>query len=326
VPAPYALAPEFAGQPSFTLPPNRLLLRAVDWLQRLQRRSFRWSERVVARMHSVPVMGALPVAVLEIAPQDFGGPAPALIDFHGGGFFLSYAALHLRAAERYALEARCRVFLPDYRLSTRAPFPAAFDDCYATLGWVHGRAGELGVDTRHLALVGDSAGGALAAGVAQKALDRGEYPVCAQVLVYPVTDHETKTESSLRFTDTPLWRTGSNRSMWRVYLSGSEWARTGGRAAAPPYAAPLHRDRFAGLPPARVEIAEFDPLRDEGRLYAEALESAGVPVDLRFVPGAIHGYDFVADSPTTERVFAERIEAIRHFLGTEVRPNETGGR
>ncbi len=110
-----------------------------------------------------------------------------------------------------------------------------------------------------------------------------------------------------------------------MYLRGSEWARTGGRAAAPPYAAPLHRDRFAGLPPARVEIAEFDPLRDEGRLYAEAREKAGVPVKLRFVPGAIHGYDFVERSPTADRVFVERIEAIRRFLGTEGRPHETGG-
>jgi acetyl esterase/lipase len=297
----------------------------MDWVVRRQRRNFQWSEGVVARTHAISVMGAPPLAVLEITPRDIGGPVPALIDFHGGGFFLSHAAFHLRAAERYALEARCRVFFPDYRLSTRATFPAAFDDCYATLAWVHGRAGELGVDPRRVALVGDSAGGALAAGVAQKAFDRGEHPVCAQVLVYPVTDHETKTESALRFTDTPLWRTGSNRSMWKMYLRGSEWARTGGRAAAPPYAAPLHRDRFAGLPPARVEIAEFDPLRDEGRLYAEALEKAGVPVNLRFVPGAIHGYDFVEGSPIGERVFAERIEAIRRFFGTGGRPDQVGG-
>jgi acetyl esterase len=78
---------------------------------------------------------------------------------------------------------------------------------------LHGHAGELGVDPRRVALVGDSVGGALAAGVAQKPLDRGEHPVCAQVLVDPVTDHEIKTESALRFTVTPLWRTGSNRSM-----------------------------------------------------------------------------------------------------------------
>jgi acetyl esterase/lipase len=167
-----------------------------------------------------------------------------------------------------------------------------------------------------VALVGDSAGGALAAGVAQKSVDRGGPPVCAQVLIYPVTDHRTSTESALQFTDTPFWRTGSNRNMWKVYLRGSQWARTGGSAPPPPYAAPLHRERFAGLPPARVELAEFDPLRDEGRLYAEALEKAGVPVELRLIEGAIHGYDLVEDSPTAERVFTDRMQTIRRFLGT----------
>jgi acetyl esterase/lipase len=314
VPAPYALAPEFVDQPSFTLPASRLLLRALDGLLRLQRRSFRWSEQVTVRTYSVPVDGAPALPVFAIAPKDLTGVAPALVDYHGGGFFLGYAALHLRAAERYALEARCRVFLPDYRLSTRAPFPASFDDCYATLGFVHERAGELGVDPRRVALVGDSAGGALAAGVAQKALDRGEHPVCAQLLIYPVTDHETKTESALGFTDTPYWRTASNRNMWKIYLRGSAWARSGGAAKPPPYAAPLHRERFAGLPAARVELAEFDPLRDEGRLYAEALAKAGVEVELRLVRGAIHGYDLVEGSPTAEQIFGERMETIRRFL------------
>ena len=317
MPGRYNLAPEFVKQPSFTLPASRLLLRSIDWLLRRQRRGFRWSEQVAVRTHSVRVDGGLAVPVFEIAPRDLTGVAPALVDYHGGGFFLGYAALHLRAAERYALEGRCRVFFPDYRLSTKAPFPAAFDDCYATLGWVHERAGELGVDRRRVALVGDSAGAALAAGVAQKALDRGEHPVCAQVLIYPVTDHETKTESALRFTDTPFWRTASNRNMWQVYLRGSAWAQSGGEAKPPPYAAPLHRERFAGLPPARVELAEFDPLRDEGRLYAEALAKAGVPVELRLVEGGIHGYDLVENSPTAERVFVERMQTIRRFAGTE---------
>jgi acetyl esterase/lipase len=317
MPSDYDLAPEFAKQPSFTLPANRWLLRAVDGLVRLQRRGFRWRDAVDVQTHLVHVDAAAVVPVLEIAPRDLTGTAPALVDYHGGGFFLSHAALHLRAAERYALEGRCRVFFPDYRLSTQAPFPAAFDDCYAALAFVHARAGELGVDPRRVALVGDSAGGALAAGVAQQALDRGEHPVCAQVLIYPVTDHETRTDSALRFTDTPLWRTGSNRNMWKVYLRGSAWARGDGTAPPPAYAAPLHRERFAGLPPARVELAEFDPLRDEGRRYAEALEKAGVPVELRLVRRAIHGYDLVEGSATAEAVFAERMESIRRFLGTQ---------
>ncbi|MGI9591190.1 MAG: alpha/beta hydrolase fold domain-containing protein, partial [Myxococcota bacterium] len=204
-----ALAPEFVSQPSFTLPANRLLLRGFNLLLRLQRRGFTWSDRVEVHIHSVEGETGAVVPVFEIAPKDLSGGAPALIDYHGGGFFLGHAAGHLRYAERYALEAECRVFFPDYRLSVGSPFPAGFDDCYATLAWVHRAADELGVDRQRVALIGDSAGGALAAGVAQKALDRGEPPVCAQVLIYPVTDCDTKTESALEFDDTPFWKTAS---------------------------------------------------------------------------------------------------------------------
>jgi acetyl esterase/lipase len=312
----YALAPEFESQPSFTIPSNRLLLRGLNLLLRQQRRSFAWSDAVTVRTHSVRGADGNETDVFEIAPKDLSGTAPALIDYHGGGFFLTYAGLHLSAAERYAVEGRCRVFFPDYRLSIGHPFPAPFDDCYATLSWVHANAAELEVDSQRVALIGDSAGGALAAGIAQKALDRGENPICAQILIYPATDHETQSESARAFTDTPFWKTASNRNMWKVYLRGSEHAKSGGSAPAPAYAAPLHRESFAGLPPAWVEVAEFDPLRDEGRSYAEALEAANVPVEVREAKGAIHGYDLVEDSPTAEAMFKERMAAIQRFFGT----------
>jgi acetyl esterase/lipase len=283
---------------------------------RLQRRGFAWSDNVSVRTHAVRGHDGNVTTVFEIAPKDLSGTAPALIDYHGGGFFFSYAALHLTAAERYAVEGHCRVFFPDYRLSIGHPFPAPFDDSYATLSWVHANAADLGVDPQRVALVGDSAGGALAAGVAQKAVDQNENPVCAQVLIYPVTDHETKTESALKFTDTPFWRTASNIAMWSVYLRGSEHKKSGGSEPVPPYAAPLHRESFTGLPPAWVEVAEFDPLRDEGRLYAKALEAAGVPVEISEAKGAIHGYDLVADSKTAETMFNERMAAIKRFFGT----------
>lgn len=313
---PYALAPEFASQPRIPIPANRLVLRTLDLLLRLQRRSFAWSDRVTVRTHSLPTRDGSSTPVFEIAPKDLSDPAPALVDYHGGGFFFSYTGPHLTGAERYALEARCRVFFTDYRLSTGHPFPAAFDDCYATLDWVHRNAADLQVDPNRVALIGDSAGGALAAGVAQKALDEGENPVCAQILIYPVTDHETKTESARQFTDTPLWKTASNRAMWKVYLRGSAYEKSGGSVPVPPYAAPLHRESFTGLPPAWVEVAEFDPLRDEGRQYAEALGEAGVPVETREAKGAIHGYDLVENSPTAEAMLKERIAAIQRFFGS----------
>lgn len=305
---PHAVAPEFQSQPSFTLPANRLLLRGVNFLLRRQRKGFAWSDDVSVKTHSVRSADGHDVQIFEVAPKGLSGVAPALVDFHGGAFCLSYAGLHLTYAARYALDARCRVFFTDYRLSIDAPFPAPHDDCYATLAFVHDNAERLGVDPRRVALIGDSAGGALAAGVSQMAHDRGEYPICAQILIYPVTDHETKTESARKFTDTPMWRTGSNLAMWKVYLRGSS------TTPAPAYAAPLHRESFAGLPPAFVEVAEFDPLHDEGVAYARALEAAGVPVELREVPGAPHGYDLVEDSPTSEAVYKERMVAIQRFF------------
>lgn len=311
----YALAPEFVSQPKLTIPSNRLLLRGINLLLKLQRRKFAWSDAVDVRTRTVQGEDGHTFSVFEIAPKDLSGDAPALIDYHGGGFFLSYTGLHLTYAERYALDARCRVFFTDYRLSIDHPFPAAHNDCYATLSWVHANAAELGVDTRRVALVGDSAGGALAAGVAQQALDRGENPICAQILVYPVTDHETKTESARGFTDTPMWKSASNVNMWKVYLRDTEHKRSDGAAPVPPYAAPLHRESFAGLPPAVVEVAEFDPLHDEGLEYARELEAAGIAVETREVKGAVHGYDLVEGSPTAEAVYKDRMAAIQRFFG-----------
>lgn len=314
MPGPHALAPEFVSQRAVNLPSNRFVLRLVDAAFRWQRRGLRWSDAVRVRRHRMPIAGAGEIDVVEVAPKEARGALPALVDYHGGAFFLSTMRAHLEYADCYARETRARVFLPEYRLSLGHPFPAAFDDACSTLEWVHANAKELGVDRDRVVLIGDSAGGALAAGVAQRALDRGGPAIRAQVLIYPVTDHESKTESARAFTDTPGWTAGSNRTMWRIYLRDTEFARTGGAVAPPAYAAPLHRSDFSGLPPAFVEVAEFDPLRDEGIAYARALEAAGVPVELRVIEGGIHGYDLVPGSAVAAEALAKRIDAIRRFV------------
>jgi len=309
----YALAPEFADQKGVTLPANRLLLRLIDAGLRWQRRGFAWSDAVSVRTHRMPIAGGRTIDVLEVSPKDARGAMPTLVDYHGGAFFLSAMRGHLDYADRYARGARCRVFLPEYRLSLAHPFPAGFDDAYSTFEWVHAQAGALGVDRDRVVLIGDSAGGAFAAGVAQRALDVGGPAIRAQVLVYPVTDHESKTGSVRSFVDTPGWTGGSNVNMWKLYLRDTAFAR-GAAAAPPPYAAPLHRADFAGLPPAFVEVAEFDPLRDEGIAYARALEQAGVPVELHVVEGGVHGYDLTPGSPLAARVLERRLEAIRRLF------------
>ena len=121
MPRPYALAPEFARQPVLTLPANRLALRAINWLVRRQRQRLRFGAGVEVRRHTLRSAAGAPFEVLEIAPPALPHPAPAVVDYHGGGFFLGHALLHLRCAERYAVEGRCRVFFPDYRLSVDHP-------------------------------------------------------------------------------------------------------------------------------------------------------------------------------------------------------------
>ena len=202
----YALAPEFADQKGFTLPANRLVLRLIDAGFRWQRRGFPWSDAVVVRTHRVATGGPRPIDVLEVAPKNAGASAPAILDLHGGAFFLSTMRAHLAYAEKYAVATGARVFVPEYRLSLDHPFPAALDDAMATLDFVHRDAAALGVDRDRLIVLGDSAGGALAAGITQRLLDeRGDDPrapkLRAQILIYPVTDHDTKTASARDFVD-----------------------------------------------------------------------------------------------------------------------------
>lgn len=314
MPGPYALAPEFASQKSVDLPSSRLLLRLIDAVFRWQRRGVRYSDALRVERHRMPIGGGRSIDVLELAPRGAQGALPTLIDYHGGAFFLSAMRPHLEYADCYARETGARVFLPDYRLSLGHPFPAPFDDAWSTLEWIHANARTLGVDRDRIVLLGDSAGGALVAGVTQRALDQGGPHIRAQVLVYPVTDHESKTESARGFTDTPGWNAGSNRTMWQIYLRETEFARSGGAVPPPAYAAPLHRGDFRGLPPAFVEVAEFDPLRDEGIAYARALEAAGVPVELHVIAGGIHGYDLVPGSAVAADALAKRLEALRRFI------------
>ena len=199
------------------------------------------------------------------------------------------------------------VIFVDYRLAPKHPFPCGFEDCYASLEWVLSEAETLGIDTRRIAVMGDSAGGALAAGVAQKAMDK-DNPVLAQSLVYPVLDSECKTPSAKNFTDVPVWNSIYNQRMWQTYLKNCP-------AGDPPlYAAPGIRSCLAGPPFSYIETAEFDPLRDEALDYAKALEQAGTKVELNETKGTIHGYEMVATNPEVLRSMQARVDfLIRAF-------------
>jgi acetyl esterase/lipase len=192
---------------------------------------------------------------------------------------------------------------PAYRLAPDHPFPAGVEDCYATLLWVVRYASRLGIDRSRIAIAGDSAGGGLAAAIAQMARDKKGPPICMQMLLYPVTDCSRTTESANKYTDTPIWNSLANRKMWDIYLKG--WDKP-----ISPYASPMHAESLSGLPPAYVETAEFDPLHDEGILYAKRMESDGVIVTLNETKHTVHGYDLIKVNEIVKESLALRTQVL----------------
>ena len=180
-------------------------------------------------------------------------------------------------------ESGASVVAVDYRLAPEHKFPAAVDDAWAATRWVAAHAAGLGVDAGRLAVGGDSAGGTLAAVVTLLARERGGPSLALQVLIYPVTDLGAETRSYADFADGFMLTRETMRWFSAQYLNG-------GREAADWRASPLRAPSLAGLPPALVVTAGFDPLRDEGEAYARQLREAGVRVDATCYGGMIHGF------------------------------------
>jgi acetyl esterase/lipase len=250
------------------------------------------------RDHRVPVQGgeivvrvftprltAQSVGTMAGSPgnRSTGSPLPVMVYFHGGGWVVGDVDTHEAICRTLANAASCVVASVDYRCAPEFRYPTAAEDAHAATCWIAEHAGELGVDARRLALCGDSAGGNLAAVVPLMARDRGGPRVALQVLVYPVTDCDL---------DTPSYRENATGYIltregmcwyWDQYAPGLAERRE-------PYASPLRASSLAALPPALVITAEYDPLRDDGELYARRLAEAGVPVTLSRYPGMVHSF------------------------------------
>lgn len=209
-------------------------------------------------------------------------PLPVLVYFHGGGWVIGDIEAADVPCRRIANRARCVVVSLEYRRAPEHRFPAAADDAYASVQWLAQHGAELGVDTRRIAIGGDSAGGNLAAVVALMAKERGEFAPCFQLLLYPVTNHAFDTDSYRDNGDGYLLTRDSMAWFWQHYLGDADGQH--------PHASPLLASDHGGLPPALVITAEYDPLRDEGEAYAHRLAAAGTPVELKRYDGAIHGF------------------------------------
>jgi acetyl esterase len=237
-----------------------------------------------------------------------GPPRPALIYFHGGGFVYGDIESHDSVCRRLAHHGGFRVISVDYRLAPEAPFPAPVDDAIAAIAAIAGRAADYGVDARRLAVGGDSAGACLAT-VAARHLRRTGGPALAfQLLIYPVTQASVETESRRKFaegyfltTETMAWFDG-------LYLPN-------GADRSDERIAPLLTAPPAGLAPALIITAGFDPLRDEGLAYAEALTAAGIDVRYREYPDQIHGFaSFTKFSGAAEKAIEDAARTVAAAL------------
>lgn len=229
-------------------------------------------------------------------------PSGALIWIHGGGFITGSAGSAHDFCSQVALEQGVLVVNVDYRLAPEHPFPAGFEDCYDALLWLHAHAHEMGVDPNRIVIAGASAGGGLAAAVAQRAHDEG-VPLAFQLLIYPMLD-----DRSAQRPDLPAltWSTRSNRYAWQAYLGQGV-----GQAQVPPYAVPGRRPDLTGLAPAWLAVGDLDLFNEEVCSYAERLLGHGVDCQLRVLPGMYHGADAaVPDAPAMRRFRADLHEVL----------------
>ncbi len=248
-------------------------------------------------------MGAFDCYCVEPENRDV---LPAILYLHGGGFLFPLQSMMIQNSRYYAERLNCRVFLPEYRITPEHPFPTPFEDCLASYGYLLEQSGELQIDPNRIILMGDSAGGALAAAVCQKARDKGLPMPILQMLFYPVTDN-AMTHKSMDEYAMGSWSKTANRHMWNMYLKKGDHGQLR-------FAAPLQSDNFADLPDSYVEVCEMDCLRDEGIAYAEKMKEAGVMVELHQVDRAYHGYDGHFESPLTQRELARRVAFMRRYL------------
>lgn len=228
-----------------------------------------------------------PIPVRTYDPGDHGGPVVAF--FHGGGWILGGLDTHDALCRALAKAAGTVVVAVDYHRAPEHRFPAPLADCYAATEWV---ADERASDG--LVLVGDSAGGNLAAGVSLLAAQRDGPVIDRQVLAYPVTNHAFDTDSYSENAQGYFLTRKDMERFWNAYLRSDADGHH-------PHASPLRTERPSTLPPTTVLTCGFDPLRDEGRAYVDRLDAAGVPTTHRSYDDMIHGFLTMLDDPDLDR-------------------------
>jgi acetyl esterase len=253
--------------------------------------------------------GELPVRIY--VPRAGTSPHPVLVYYHGGGWTIGDLDVYDNVARAFADRGECVVVSVDYRMGPEDGFPASIDDAIAAFEWVAAHAAEIGGDPSRLAVGGDSAGGNLSAAVAQQTVAKGARAPDFQLLIYPVTDLADELESYTTFADGFYLTRSLMRWFKGNYCSTDD-------QKLDPRASPLRAASLAGLPPAFLMTAGYDPLRDEGKAYAQRLLDAGVDVEYRNYDSLIHGFISMAGViREAGRAFDDAVAALRVGLGVD---------
>jgi acetyl esterase/lipase len=236
-------------------------------------------------------------------------PGSAVLYLHGGGFYGSLMPIHDSMVREYVNATGVPMLVVDYRVAPEHPHPTPVEDCYTALCWLADHAVELGVDTDRVGVMGESAGGGLAAGVALLARDRGGPPLAQQILVYPMLDDRTVGPDPQLPAEYLLFDDADNRTGWGSLLG----SRLHGSDVSP-YAAPARATDLSGLPDTYIDVGVLDILRNEDIGYARRLMQAGVPTELHVIPGLPHGFEVAApNASATKRVIANRLRRLKQL-------------
>ncbi|MCR2047128.1 alpha/beta hydrolase [Acetatifactor muris] len=286
------------------VPYNKAVIWFANIFQVISFRFTRIPEKIMHRNILLEGYKGLKFRVEIFEPSDGREKLPCLIYVHGGAFSYKASAYHKKLACIYAQKANCKVFLPDYHLTPGHPYPAAYEDVLALCRYVMKNGEVLGIDSEKIGLAGDSAGAAIAALICNRYEQENLIRPCIQMLVYPLTDIDMRTETMKKFSDTPLWNSKNNRRMWSYYCGNLKKEDAYG-------ASPMHSALPRSIPDTYVETVEYDCLHDEGILYGKRLREAGANVEINETRGTIHGYDSAINTKIAIRNIKRRISFLK---------------
>lgn len=282
------------------VPYNKAIIKCANIFQVISCRLTTIPKDVTNKNITIKGHKGLKFKVEIFEPSNVKEKLPCLIYVHGGAFSYKASAYHKKLVCIYAMKAKCRVYFPDYHLTPKYPYPAAYDDVLALYKYIMENPEELGINNEKIGVAGDSAGGSIAALICNNYEHEGLKRPCLQMLVYPLTDINMQTDSMKKFSDTPLWNSKNNKRMWLYYCTNLKAKDIYG-------ASPMHSSLPQIIPDAYIETAEYDCLHDEGILYGKKLQEAGANVEINDTVGTIHGYDCALNTKTAISNIKKRI-------------------